>query len=45
MLGPGRPFLVEVQNARHIPSELFVKDVEKKINNMENKLVMLWLNW
>ncbi|KAK7376663.1 hypothetical protein VNO80_02077 [Phaseolus coccineus] len=39
MLGPGRPFLVEVQNARHTPSELFVKDVEKKINNMENKLV------
>ncbi|XP_027940830.1 putative tRNA pseudouridine synthase Pus10 isoform X1 [Vigna unguiculata] len=39
MLGPGRPFLVEVQNARHIPSELFVKDVERKINNMENKLV------
>ncbi|TKY57592.1 putative tRNA pseudouridine synthase Pus10 [Spatholobus suberectus] len=39
MLGPGRPFLVEVQNARHIPSELFVKDIEKTINNMENKLV------
>lgn len=41
MLGPGRPFLVEVQNARQVPSELFVKDIEKKINSMENKLVML----
>jgi len=40
MLGPGRPFLVEVQNGRHIPSELFVKDIEKTINKMENKLVM-----
>ncbi|CAK8569752.1 unnamed protein product [Lathyrus sativus] len=39
MLGPGRPFLVEVQNARQVPSELFVKDIEKKINSMENKLV------
>ncbi|KAJ1424204.1 putative tRNA uridine synthase Pus10 isoform [Sesbania bispinosa] len=39
MLGPGRPFLVELQNTRHIPSELFVKDIEKLINNMENKLV------
>ncbi|GAU12229.1 hypothetical protein TSUD_01960, partial [Trifolium subterraneum] len=39
MLGPGRPFLVEVQNARRVPSELFIKDIEKKINTMENKLV------
>nr|KYP65732.1 Putative tRNA pseudouridine synthase Pus10 [Cajanus cajan] len=42
MLGPGRPFIVEVQNARHIPSELSVKDMEKTINSMEfslNKLV------
>ncbi|CAJ2675824.1 unnamed protein product [Trifolium pratense] len=39
MLGPGRPFLVEVQNARQVPSELFVKNIEKKINTMENKLV------
>ncbi|RDY07373.1 putative tRNA pseudouridine synthase Pus10, partial [Mucuna pruriens] len=39
MLGPGRPFLIEVQNARHIPSELSVKDIEKTINNMEKKLV------
>jgi len=40
MLGPGRPFLVEVKNARHVPSELSVKDIEKKINTTENKLVM-----
>ncbi|KAI4317004.1 hypothetical protein L6164_024918 [Bauhinia variegata] len=39
MLGSGRPFLVEVQNARQVPSELFVKDIEKTINNLENKLV------
>lgn len=39
MLGPGRPFLVEVQNARQVPSELSVKDIEKKINTTENKLV------
>ncbi|KAJ1425091.1 Pseudouridine synthase, catalytic domain superfamily [Sesbania bispinosa] len=39
MLGPGRPFLVELQNTRHVPSELFVKDIEKMINSMENKLV------
>ncbi|KAK7382912.1 hypothetical protein VNO78_28576 [Psophocarpus tetragonolobus] len=39
MLGPGRPFLVEVQNARRIPSELSVKEIETTINNIENKLV------
>lgn len=45
MLGPGRPFLVEVQNARQVPSELSVRDIEKTINSMKNKLVMLQLNW
>lgn len=39
MLGSGRPFLVEIQNARLIPSEAFVKEIETKINNSENKLV------
>ncbi|XP_057974327.1 uncharacterized protein LOC131162156 [Malania oleifera] len=39
MLGPGRPFLLEIQNARDIPSEVFIKDMERKINNLENKLV------
>ena len=39
MLGSGRPFLVEVQNARRIPSEAFVREIETHINNLENKLV------
>uniref|UniRef100_A0A2N9FLI3 tRNA pseudouridine(55) synthase n=1 Tax=Fagus sylvatica TaxID=28930 RepID=A0A2N9FLI3_FAGSY len=39
MLGSGRPFLVEVQNARRLPSEAFVKEIETNINNLENKLV------
>ncbi|KAK6939034.1 hypothetical protein RJ641_032542 [Dillenia turbinata] len=39
MVGSGRPFLVEIQNARHIPSELLLKDAERKINSIENKLV------
>ena len=39
MLGSGRPFLVEVQNARRIPSEAFVGEIEIDINNLENKLV------
>ena len=40
MLGPGRPFIVEVQNTRHVPTEQFVNNIEKMINNVENKLVM-----
>ncbi|XP_050365041.1 uncharacterized protein LOC126783586 [Argentina anserina] len=39
MLGSGRPFLVEVQNARYIPSLESVKDLQTKINNLQNKLV------
>lgn len=39
MLGSGRPFLVEIQNARYIPSKAFLKEIELKINDMENKLV------
>lgn len=33
MLGSGRPFLVEVQNARIVPSEVAINDIEEKINN------------
>ena len=33
-----RPSLVEVQNARRIPSEAFVREIETNINNLENKL-------
>ncbi|KAK4853566.1 hypothetical protein QYF36_010962 [Acer negundo] len=39
MLGSGRPFLVEIQNAHQVPSELFVKEIETKINNLENRLI------
>ena len=39
MLGSGSPFLVEVQNARRIPPEAFVGEIEANINNLENKLV------
>ena len=39
MLGSGSPFLVEVQNARRVPSEAFVRELETNIDNLENKLV------
>ncbi|XVF63583.1 hypothetical protein PTKIN_Ptkin09bG0098300 [Pterospermum kingtungense] len=39
MLGSGRPFLLEIQNARQVPSESIVKEIESKINGLENKLV------
>ena len=39
MLGSGRPFLEEVQNARRIPSEAIVREIETNINNLKNKLV------
>eukprot|EP00258_Populus_trichocarpa_P040439 XP_024456458.1 putative tRNA pseudouridine synthase Pus10 isoform X2 [Populus trichocarpa] len=39
MLGSGRPFLVEVQNAREVPSEALVKEIETRMNNLGNKLV------
>ncbi|KAI8529289.1 hypothetical protein RHMOL_Rhmol12G0213600 [Rhododendron molle] len=38
MLGSGHPFLIEVQNARRVPSEMSVKEIERKINSMENNL-------
>ncbi|KAI8555283.1 hypothetical protein RHMOL_Rhmol05G0162800 [Rhododendron molle] len=41
MLGSGHPFLIEVQNARRVPSEMSVKEIERKINSMENNLVSL----
>ncbi|XP_043714338.1 tRNA pseudouridine synthase Pus10 isoform X2 [Telopea speciosissima] len=39
MLGSGRPFLIEVQNARDVPSCVAVKQMEQKINNLEDRLV------
>nr|GEW39045.1 putative tRNA pseudouridine synthase Pus10 [Tanacetum cinerariifolium] len=39
MLCSGRPFLIEVQNVRHIPSEVSIKEMEKKINSLESNLL------
>ncbi|PHT85014.1 hypothetical protein T459_13457 [Capsicum annuum] len=39
MLGTGRPFLVEIQNARQVPSEALIKDIERKINSLESQYV------
>lgn len=39
MLGTGRPFLVEVQNARQVPSAELINQIEMKINNLEDKFV------
>ncbi|CAA2993072.1 tRNA pseudouridine synthase Pus10 isoform X1 [Olea europaea subsp. europaea] len=39
MLGTGRPFLVEIQNARQVLSEALIKDIETKINSTETKYV------
>ncbi|GFP80133.1 putative tRNA pseudouridine synthase pus10 [Phtheirospermum japonicum] len=39
MLGTGRPFLVEIQNARQFPSDELIKDIEMKINSLESKFV------
>ncbi|KAK9059436.1 hypothetical protein SSX86_020138 [Deinandra increscens subsp. villosa] len=39
MLGSGRPFLIEIQNARHLPSQESIKEMEKKINGLQSNLV------
>lgn len=39
MLGSGRPFLVEVLNARSIPSEIEVQKIGERVNNSEKKIV------
>nr|GEY69444.1 putative tRNA pseudouridine synthase Pus10 [Tanacetum cinerariifolium] len=39
MLCSSRLFLIEVQNARHIPSDVSIKEMEKKINSLESNLV------
>lgn len=44
MLGSGRPFLIEIQNARRVPCEEDVKNIEQLINDSENKLVSLVCN-
>lgn len=37
MLGSGRPFLVEVSNARYVPSMIDVQLIAEKINNSDKK--------
>ncbi|KAL6522096.1 hypothetical protein OROMI_031973 [Orobanche minor] len=39
MLGTGRPFLIEIQNARQFPSDVLIKDIEININSLESKFV------
>ncbi|KQJ84038.1 putative tRNA pseudouridine synthase Pus10 isoform X2 [Brachypodium distachyon] len=39
MLGSGRPFLIEVLNARSIPSAIEVEQIAEKINSSEKKYV------
>lgn len=39
MLGTGRPFLVEIQNARIFSVDVLLKDMEKKINSLESQYV------
>ncbi|XP_010266089.1 PREDICTED: putative tRNA pseudouridine synthase Pus10 [Nelumbo nucifera] len=39
MLGSGRPFLVEIQNAHCIPCKISIKEIEEKINSLQKKLV------
>ncbi|XP_057532257.1 uncharacterized protein LOC130810276 isoform X2 [Amaranthus tricolor] len=39
MLGSGRPFILEIQNPRILPSEISIKEIENKINSLEGKLV------
>ncbi|KAG8378022.1 hypothetical protein BUALT_Bualt08G0095000 [Buddleja alternifolia] len=39
MLGTGRPFLVEIQNARQCPSDMLIKEMENKINSLQSKFV------
>ncbi|KAL2895551.1 putative tRNA pseudouridine synthase Pus10 [Bienertia sinuspersici] len=39
MLGSGRPFLLEIQNPRTLPSESSMKEMELKINSLEGKLL------
>lgn len=39
MLGSGRPFLVEVSNARVMPSMANIQEIADKINNSNDKYV------
>ncbi|KAJ8538155.1 hypothetical protein K7X08_014695 [Anisodus acutangulus] len=39
MLGTGRPFLVEIQNACLVPSEALINEIEGNINSLESQYV------
>lgn len=39
MLGSGRPFLIEVQNARLSPSDTSICEIERRINCLESRHV------
>ncbi|XP_077231516.1 pseudouridine synthase family protein [Tasmannia lanceolata] len=39
MLGSGRPFLIEVPNARCVPSLVDIQEIEDKINDSEDRFV------
>ncbi|KAL1820738.1 hypothetical protein ACET3Z_015607 [Daucus carota] len=41
MLGSGRPFLIEIQNARLAPSDVSICEIESRINCHESRHVMV----
>jgi hypothetical protein len=41
MLGPGRPFIVEISNARVIPSSAEIGKLERDINSLKEGWVSL----
>ncbi|KAK1362259.1 tRNA pseudouridine(55) synthase [Heracleum sosnowskyi] len=41
MLGSGRPFLIEIQNARLSPSNTSICEIERRINCLESRHVMV----
>jgi tRNA U54 and U55 pseudouridine synthase Pus10 len=41
MLGPGRPFIVEISNARVIPSSAEIRKLERDINSLKEGWVSL----
>lgn len=43
MLGPGRPFIIEISNARNIPALLDMAKLEAEINGLKEGWVSFWL--
>lgn len=44
MLGPGRPFIVEISNARIIPASLEMAKLEAEINSLKEGWVSVSFN-